>query len=54
MHCAYGTLYTKHDRKGKVSEYISKWHEDERKNRVLFSQLYELIKNDGNMKAKRM
>lgn len=54
MHCAAGTLYTKQDRKGKVSEYISKWHEDEKKNRVVFSDLYDLIRNNGVMKTKRM
>ena len=47
MHSAYGTLYSKQDRKGKVSEYISRWHENEKKVRVIFSDLYELIKNNG-------
>jgi hypothetical protein len=27
MHSSYGTLYQKHNRTGKVSEYIARWHE---------------------------
>ena len=49
----YGTLYGKSDRKGKVQEYISRWHENERKVRVLFSELYAMIRNDGVMMQDR-
>lgn len=45
----YGTLYSKSDRKGKNQEYISRWHENEKKVRVLFQELFEFVKNDGVM-----
>ena len=48
VHSNYGTLYEKHkSESGKVSEYIARWHEKEKKVRVVFSQLFDLVLNDG-------
>ena len=33
---------------GKVAEYIARWHEKEKKVRVLFSELLDLIVNEGS------
>jgi hypothetical protein len=49
VHSSFGTLYEKHESEsGKVSEYIARWHEKEKKVRVLFSELYELILSHGS------
>ena len=42
IHSAYGTLYEKHHPidGGKISEYIARWHEKEKKVRVVFSELF--------------
>jgi hypothetical protein len=48
MHSSYGTLYEKHNASGKASEYIARWHENEPRVRNLFSEIYNLIKNQGN------
>jgi hypothetical protein len=47
MHSIYGSLYTKQERKGKVSEYISRWHENEGKVRNIFTDLHQLIRDNG-------
>lgn len=50
MHSSYGTIFEKHNSTGKISEYITRWHEDEPKVRNLFSQVFNLIKNTGKTK----
>lgn len=49
MTSPYGTLYTKNDREGKVQEYISRWHEKEKKVRNVFTDVLDVIRKGGVM-----
>ena len=54
MFSAYGTLYEKKNLSGKVSEYISRWREDEKRVRNVFTGLHRTIQNDGDLGAKKL
>lgn len=51
MHSSFGTLYEKHRGTGKLEEYVVRWHEDERRVRNLFSEVWHLVINQGRMQA---
>lgn len=49
MRSQYGSLFEKHEREGKITEYIVKWHENTNKVKHIFSEMQSFIQNNGNL-----